>query len=270
MAAGVKILEQFTMSKTGRQETNEDRLFINDHFIAVIDGATSKNGKTFMGKTAGQLSAQIAVEVLQELDGTETEEIVIGRIQSAMRQWKEEFALEERGLFLCASAVIYSIERKQIWSVGDSPYSVNGVAGKGSKKVDDVLADARALAIQFCLLEGMTEQALLKEDAARKMILPFLQKQKILENTDGEFGFPVLNGDDRVPKIEIIDVSEGAEVILASDGYPFLEGTLKESEERLKKIITEDPLCYRQFRTTKGVREGNVSFDDRTYIRFET
>ena len=61
---------------------------------------------------------------------------------------------------------------------------------------------------------------------------------------------------------------EQDEIILSSDGYPFLKDTLAESEEQLSNILHNDPMCFRLFKTTRGVIEGNLSFDDRCYCRF--
>ena len=60
---------------------------------------------------------------------------------------------------------------------------------------------------------------------------------------------------------------EADEIILASDGYPNLFDTLKESEFFLKKVINEDPMLIRLFKSTKGVQKGQDSFDDRAYVR---
>ena len=57
-------------------------------------------------------------------------------------------------------------------------------------------------------------------------------------------------------------------IVLASDGYPVLKGTLAESERELSEILKNDPLCYKVYCSTKGLKKGNVSFDDRSYIRF--
>ena len=56
-------------------------------------------------------------------------------------------------------------------------------------------------------------------------------------------------------------------VVLASDGYPTLLTTLKESEEALAKHLADDPQNIGEFVATKGLVEGNVSFDDRAYIK---
>jgi len=58
------------------------------------------------------------------------------------------------------------------------------------------------------------------------------------------------------------------EIVLASDGYPFLKSTLEASEKALEELLKHDPQCVNSFIATKGLVEGNKSFDDRTYIRF--
>jgi glycerophosphoryl diester phosphodiesterase len=59
------------------------------------------------------------------------------------------------------------------------------------------------------------------------------------------------------------------EIVLATDGYPFLCKTLAESEDRLNRQREEDPLNIGEFQATKAFHPDNKSFDDRTYIRFQ-
>ena len=62
---------------------------------------------------------------------------------------------------------------------------------------------------------------------------------------------------------------EAHEIVLASDGYPVLFRTLKETEEHLDDILQKDAsLVGPSYLSTKGVRNGAESFDDRTYLRF--
>lgn len=58
------------------------------------------------------------------------------------------------------------------------------------------------------------------------------------------------------------------DIVLASDGYPFLESTLEASESRLDWQRKNDPLNIGEFKATKAFALGNNSFDDRAYIRF--
>lgn len=91
-------------------------------------------------------------------------------------------------------------------------------------------------------------------------------------------GFPIYREGVRVVSLEeesstISSFSECntpfQEIVLASDGYPFLKPTLAESEAALEHLIARDPQCIHDFIATKGLEEGNKSFDDRTYIRFK-
>ena len=69
--------------------------------------------------------------------------------------------------------------------------------------------------------------------------------------------------------VKVIRLSEGEhEIVLASDGYPVLKPTLQQSEQELERIMKDDPQCCRLYESTKGLKPGNKSFDDRTYVRF--
>ncbi len=78
-------------------------------------------------------------------------------------------------------------------------------------------------------------------------------------------GFPIHPG-----HVIILPVPPHSQIVLASDGYPALKETLAESEAALRELIKNDPLCFRENMGTKGLVKGNDSFDDRTYIRFDT
>ena len=45
--------------------------------------------------------------------------------------------------------------------------------------------------------------------------------------------------------------------------------TLQQSEQDLDRLLKEDPQCCRLYESTKGLKPGNKSFDDRTYVRFQ-
>jgi len=266
----IEIIEQKTISKTGNETNNEDGIFVSDNYVAVIDGATSKDSNLYEGRTGGQVVRDIISDSLAKLNGNETSDEGVRFIQNEI---EKRFSAAQF-FHACASAVIFNVKKRRIWMIGDCQACVNGVNYTNAKIIDNITSHARAIALQAYVMDGNPESEILKNDIGREMIMPFLKLQKKFENKSGYFGYPVFNNvsmsDDILhSKIVNIDVPENAEIVLASDGYPELKPTLKESEEELQKIIDTDPLCYKTYFSTKGLKKGNVSFDDRTYIRFK-
>lgn len=267
----LEIIEKFTLSKTNIKETSEDAYFISDNYIAVIDGATSKNSKPVNGKTGGQLIKDSILMSLNLLDGTEDFDKAISFIHNNIIKNLPE----EKYGNVSASAVIYSVKQNEIWSVGDCQIMINSKLISKTHKIDELLSELRILAMDLLKEEGFGFDDFAEKDVSREMIMPFLEKQKYLANKKGKYGYFCFNN---VPLkdieysdiVEVFALNENSEVVLASDGYPFLKETLKESEEELLKVLKEDPLCCTLNPSTKGIVKGNRSFDDRTYLRFKT
>lgn len=264
------VIEQFCSSKTIIPEACEDELVVTDKYIAVIDGATSKTANTFQGKTGGKIAAELIASYLKTelIDPDMDYKTATCRIQAEIQEYAKKYQLEEKGIHLCASAVIYNISKRQILSVGDCQFLLNGKHYTFYKKVDTILSDARSLIIHMLLRSGLEEDDLKKDDRARSLILDELKLQQNLENVNDEYGYSVFSSQGNVKNVYVKDVPPGSEVVLASDGYPELFGTLEESEARLNELIRVDPLCYKFYKSTKGLMENCTHFDDRTYIRF--
>ena len=49
----IRVLEQFVRGKQADQSLCEDRLVVTSHFVAVIDGVTSKSAYTWQGESSG-------------------------------------------------------------------------------------------------------------------------------------------------------------------------------------------------------------------------
>ncbi len=172
---------------------------------------------------------------------------------------------EER---LTASAVIYSRLRREVWLVGDCHCLVGGQYFDNPKPYEQQLAEMRAQNVRKLLDAGMTQEELLQpRDPARKGILPKMIKSMKNQNITYAVidGFPIPQ--QHVPIISI-DFKPW-EIVLASDGYPFLEPTLAETEARLEEQRRNDPLNIGTFKATKAFVEKYNSFDDRSYIRFQ-
>lgn len=265
----INLVEESTISKTGNESDNEDGLFCSDKYIAVIDGATSKVQNKSMGKSGGQIIRDIIILELSCMSGTEKAEEAINKIQKRIIN---EFPAE-KNFPVSASAAIYSVCHNQIWLVGDCQAIVDNEYYCEKKRVDEILSEARSMAIFALIEEGMSENDFMQDDKGRELIMPFLKLQRYLENKRGHFGYITFNNSTYnesilSEKVKIINASSASEIVLASDGYPILKSTLEETEKELAKVIHEDPLCYKINRSTKGIINGNCSYDDRTYIKF--
>ena len=110
-----------------------------------------------------------------------------------------------------------------------------------------------------------------KKDPGRAFIYPFLQQQAVLQNNPKKgqlYSFPVFDGFPiQMEQVKIFQVGDDREIILSSDGYPHLFSTLRASECYLMNILDNDPLCMRLYKSTKGIKKGNFSFDDRSYLK---
>ena len=64
----MQIQHTFIQGKYDQPALCEDALFTNDHFIAVIDGVTSKSNFTHEGMKTGKIASNIIQDFLATLD----------------------------------------------------------------------------------------------------------------------------------------------------------------------------------------------------------
>lgn len=269
----MRILEEFINSKNGNMETCEDGMFANDNFICVADGATAK-GKILWqnGKKGGYIAKEIALKTVANFNYDITAEQAIETITNEFKKMYkddfEHFVLSPQDR-IEASILIYSKAKKQIWSYGDCQLIIDGTQFASDKLVDELNSNMRSLYNNLLLKKGITLQELKQEDLGRKLIEPVLSLQSLYANEEGEFGYPVLNGISyNKNMIKIYDVQPGQEIVFASDGYPFLKSNLEESEEALRNLLKNDEFLINEYKSTKGLMQGNISYDDRTYLKF--
>lgn len=177
---------------------------------------------------------------------------------------------EER---LTASVVIYSETKKQVWMIGDCQALINGELYLNPKPADIYASNIRSNYINQELHTGASVSKFLSRDTGREMVVPLIVDCCAFQNSKecDALSFSVVDGFDiNLAKVRIIDIdSSTKEIVLASDGYPKLLPTLAESESELKKQLEVDPLCINRFKSTKGLINGNISFDDRSYLRIK-
>lgn len=261
----MRIIEQFCQGKRPDQTACEDRLLITDHHLAVIDGATSKTGRSHRGRSEGGVVADAIAAALEVAGGLEPGRQTVDYLSAAV-----EGALDPLGWAAPprpnAVIAVYSEEFRAITRVGDVGVLINGQGGVPDKQVDRVLAETRALAQRLGAAGAAGDP-----DPARSFILPLLARQYLLQNhAEDPFGFGCIDGA-HVPDrfIEVIGTRPGDEVVLCSDGYVAPAGSLSQTEARLAALLARDPERVGDPPGTKAWDKArHVSFDDRTYLRF--
>ena len=278
-------------------EACEDGMVVTDDFIAVIDGSTSKTPKHLNpdmknGRYAMMLISEYIREELKA--DASVDDFCQGVTAYIYNKVYEKLGVEERlqehpEERLTASAILYSRTRNEVWMVGDCQAIIDGKLYENGKPYEQEIARKRV---------ELIEQGLSPAEA-RKQIEPLLIKA-MLSGQNRTYtvidGFPIYREgvkvvsvsdscsvqdsvQDSVPASDSVPCSDSvsasgtifvssSEIVLASDGYPFLEPTLAASEVALAEQIANDPQNIHSFIATKGIVEGNKSFDDRTYIRF--
>lgn len=288
----MKIIESSIIGKKS-QEACEDGMVVTDDFIAVIDGSTSKTPKHLNpdmknGRYAMMLISEYIREELKA--DASVDDFCQGVTAYIYHKVYEKLGVEERlkehpEERLTASAILYSRTRNEVWMVGDCQAIIDGKLYENGKPYEQEIARKRV---------ELIEQGLSPAEA-RKQIEPLLIEAMLSgQNQTYTFidGFPIyregvkvvsvsdscsvqdsVSASDSVPCSDSVSASgtisvSSSEIVLASDGYPLLEPTLAASEAALAEQIANDPQNIHSFIATKGIVEGNKSFDDRTYIRF--
>ena len=264
-----EILEFFTLSKKGDQERNEDALYVGDCFIAVADGVTPKapqpEGAT---ETSGRFASRTLCSLLPKMPALTQPEEMLTWLNTQLKQKIAESVFADCPEKPSASVIFYDALTQRVISYGDCQLLLGGQVYKREKAVDKRLSEKRSQILQERLEQGCTPEELLQNDVGRAAIVAELMTHAAQNaNKPGGEGFPVLGIGEIVPEyIDIYPVS--GEVVLASDGYPELADTLQQSEMHLQEVVQTDPLLICKYKSTKGMAQGNVSYDDRTYIRF--
>ena len=207
---------------------------------------------------------------------------------------------EER---LTASAILYSRTRNEVWMVGDCQAIIDGKLYENGKPYEEKIARKRVELIEQGLspaearkqIEPLLIKAMLSGQNLTYTVIDgfpiYREGVKVVSVSDScSVQDSVSSSDscsvqDSVSSSDSCSVqdpvscsgsasasdtipSSSSEIVLASDGYPFLKPSLAASEAALAEQIANDPQNIHSFIATKGIVEGNKSFDDRTYIRF--
>ena len=294
----MKIIESSIIGKKS-QEACEDGMVVTDDFIAVIDGSTSKTPKHLNpdmknGRYAMMLISEYIREELKA--DASVDDFCQGVTAYIYNKVYEKLGVEERlkehpEERLTASAILYSRTRNEVWMVGDCQAIIAGKLYENGKPYEQEIARKRVELIEQGLspaearkqIEPLLIEAMLSGQNQTYTVIdgfPIYRKGvKVVSVSDScsvQDSVPASNSipaSDSVPCSDSVSASgtffvSSSEIVLASDGYPFLKPTLSASEAALAEQIANDPQNIHSFIATKGIVEGNKSFDDRTYIRF--
>lgn len=261
----MKIIESSIIGKKS-PEACEDGMVVTDDFIAVIDGSTSKTPKHLNPDMKnGRYAMMLISEYIQEelKADASVDDFCQGVTAYIYNKVYEKLGVEERlkehpEERLTASAILYSRIRNEVWMVGDCQAIIAGKLYENGKPYEQEIARKRV---------ELIEQGLSPAEA-RKQIEPLLIKA-MLSGQNQTYtvidGFPIYREgvkvvsvsdscsvQDSVPASDSVPCSgsvsasgtisvSSSEIVLASDGYPFLKPTLAASEAALAEQIANDP-----------------------------
>ena len=294
----MKIIESSIIGKKS-QEACEDGMVITDDFIAVIDGSTSKTPKHLNpdmknGRYAMMLISEYIREELKA--DASVDDFCQGVTAYIYNKVYEKLGVEERlkehpEERLTASAILYSRTRNEVWMVGDCQAIIDGKLYENGKPYEQEIARKRVELIEQGLspaearkqIEPLLIEAMLSGQNQTYTVIDgfpiYREGVKVVSVSDSSSVQDSVSSSDSCSVQDPVSCSGSAsasdtipssssEIVLASDGYPFLKPTLAASEAALAEQIANDPQNIHSFIATKGIVEGNKSFDDRTYIRF--
>ena len=288
----MKIIESSIIGKKS-PEACEDGMVVTDDFIAVIDGSTSKTPKHLNpdmknGRYAMMLISEYIREELKA--DASVDDFCQGVTVYIYNKVYEKLGVEDRlkehpEERLTASAILYSRTRNEVWMVGDCQAIIVGKLYENGKPYEQEIARKRVELIDQGLspaearkqIEPLLIEAMLSGQNQTYTVIDgfpiYREGVKVVSVSDSCFVQDSVPTSDSVPVSDSVSASgtisvSSSEIVLASDGYPFLEPTLAASEAALAEQIANDPQNIHSFIATKGIVEGNKSFDDRTYIRF--
>lgn len=275
----MEIIEQKLVAKNPKMKS-EDGIVVTNDFIAVIDGSTSKSQyRHSLFRSNGRYAMQLVGRYIRRMPKNTTCEAFLRGVTAYIRKHYRKTMLsrmaehpEDR---LTCSVVVFSRLCREIWMIGDCHAMVidaqQAVADcqyyDNPKPYEAELAAMRAEEAKRQLSDGKNIDDLCRNDTARPVIIPRMIETMRNQNITYSVvdGFPI-------PRQHVLVIPldfRPYEIVMASDGYPFLYPSLEESEEALQHQRQNDPLNIGpHFQATKAFHPDNNSFDDRTYIRF--
>lgn len=276
----MKLLEAFSEGKYSDAARCEDGWCVTEGFAAVVDGSTSKAAKSYSTsapcgdeETTGHKAMCTVLESIKALPAETDMQHAAQILTASLAAANTPESLRHPALRCTCSAVIFSRARHEVWLFGDCQCRFGGRTYTNGKYVDEVLTRIRCDVNRYLLAHGYDEDELRRHDMGRAIIYNALREQTAFQN-DGNvynpYRYAVLDGTPiDVATVPVLHVDGEETLVLASDGFPVVCDTLTETETALQRLLLTDPLCIAENAGTKGLMQGQWSFDDRTFIKVE-
>lgn len=270
-----KLIEEFSISKlkAGNEKINEDSVFDNSNYGVISDGATTTKGIIIDGLSPGKTASTLVINYFKKANPNMSFKEAISDLENIFQTWysKHKEIFNDR---ITTSSVILNKSRNELWFLGDCSAMINNQVYCYNKEIDNLTTNLRVFTIQTAISEGKTSyKKCLENDIGRKTIIPIIEKQQLYQNSNSnsKFCYGVMDGFKTLEKdIHVVQIPQSTtSLILTSDGYPVIEDTLKKTELALSKILKDDPLMIGKYATTKGLSENKLSYDDRSYLRYD-
>lgn len=261
----------------------EDAIVVTPCFCAVIDGATNKaDASIYPSETPGQVAARLLSASVKSLPPHSSAEEAVSHLTQAIADYccarfDNTAGLRHPSIRPTASVALFSLHQKTVWLFGDCQCRFGGHTHTNYKLIDSILAQIRSDILCHLLKRGRSKSEreriksrLQRNDLGRKFIANALHDQQAFQNdtSDNPYSYAVIDGTPfPLAAIRTFHIESG-ELILASDGYPVLCDSLRETEAKLHELNQKDPLCIRENKQTKGILPSADSYDDRSYLRF--
>ncbi len=267
----VRVVEKFCDGKYC-DDRNEDRLFESANHIAVIDGSSA--AQPIRGRPGGVVAAETVVDVLRELSADATIDTFERSASEALARMATEHAVASP----YAAAVVLSLQRREIWRIGDCPFAIDGVWNipehnpheRSYFSFRQMMASGYRRNSDFALSES--EAAARIADVTRDWLA--MTKGWVNADKDDVFAFAAL--DERPAPAHFKEVfrlpDAVSDIVLASDGAVVSRngqqgpGSVADMLERIETVRTHDPNCLALFPYWRGFLDGARFLDDTTFI----
>ena len=271
----IKPIEAECISKTGDEIGNCDALVITGSYIAVIDAYQARGWRSWGNHLPGGVFARtVLVEAIEKLaPGLERDEVFTmlhEALQKAAADSMEEMEdADSIFAFPMARVMIYSVDKRQIWRLGDSPFCIDGELNQPRNEALEAAALYRASVLTRFLAKERDLYDLVNSDIGRSAIIQTIaQEDQKADGVTAISGNPNAKLEDILAHVETYDVNVDQEIIMATDGFPRILPTLDESTDWLLEEKSRDPLFINDYKALRNWGEYDAGYDDRTYVRF--